>query len=313
MSGTVLTTGILRLARQTATIDCRMKPPLAAAVGLIFCRSLLCQPTMPSWLTPYPGATAQMKASPSLVEATYTTDAPPDVVTAHYGKLFETQNLDFHPNLDGIGAMIRGDASECNLLITIHPQSTGTFVRVGCAAKNRSFTSASVPSAVPGPAVPAGIMERHYRLAAEMGIGKEIPAAPALPLVWPDWLVHIRGARLSIQQGADPAGNLMLKARYATSEPMTVIFEFYRDLLKAHDYPINSGLITTGQTQSGIRQNADGHVEGTNYPNGFPGPRTEIYVGFNRMHLNDPITVDMRFTTFAYNGRKAFLSKPSGQ
>jgi hypothetical protein len=161
MSGTVLTTGILRLARQTATIDCRMKPPLAAAVGLIFCRSLLCQPTMPSWLTPYPGATAQMKASPSLVEATYTTDAPPDVVTAHYGKLFETQNLDFHPNLDGIGAMIRGDASECNLLITIHPQSTGTFVRVGCAAKNRSFTSANVPSAVPGPAVPAGIMERH--------------------------------------------------------------------------------------------------------------------------------------------------------
>jgi len=60
--------------------------------------------------------------------------------------------------------------------------------------------------------------------------------------------------------------------------------------------------IGTGQTQSGIRQNADGYVEGSNYPNGSPGARSEIRVDLSRWVLNEPITVSMRFTVYAHKG-----------
>jgi hypothetical protein len=86
---------------------------------------------------------------------------------------------------------------------------------------------------------------------------------------------------------------------------MSQIFSFYKDLLSANGYQIDRGYVRTGQTQSGIKQNALGSVEGGLYPDGFPGPRSEILVDFSRMNLNDPITVNIRFTTFAYAGSPA--------
>jgi hypothetical protein len=295
-----------------------MKLPLAAAVCLSFPAALFCQPTMPSWLVNYPGATAQVKSFPALVEATYTTGAAPDAVTDHYRKLFEAQNLAFQPNSDGVGVMVRGSAAECNLLITIHAQGEGAFVRVGCAAKSQSATGGyrAAPqgnSAGGSWPVPPGYkgnvsaaMESHYRKAEEMGLFKVREDADAPPLVWPDWLVHMGGARLSAKAGVDQSGQQFLQSRYVTSEPMTALFAFYKDLLTAHEYPVHTGMMTTGQTQTGIQQNAYGKVEGINYPNGFPGPWTEIRVTLDRMHLNDPITVDLKFTTYAYKAPAPF-------
>jgi hypothetical protein len=134
-----------------------------------------------------------------------------------------------------------------------------------------------------------------------MGIGKVHPDAPAPPLVWPDWLVHVKGGKLSTQQAVDQSHNNYLSSKYVTSAPMTEIYAFYRELLPANGYPISSAEIATGHTMSGVQQNALGHVEGFNYPNGHPGPRTEIRINFSRDKLNDPITVTLKFTPFAYH------------
>jgi hypothetical protein len=307
----LLTTGNLPPIIGTANITDRMKLP-AASVCLLFARVLFCQPAMPPWLITYPGASPQTKTLPVLVEDTYSTDAAAERVTEHYRNLFEAQGLAFHPNSDGIGTVLRAPAAECNLLISIRPRESGTFVRVSCASKAVSSASAdsSAPVSVPGtlssppPGMSAGVYQHHQQLAAEMGLRKVYQDADAPPLVWPEWLVHVEGARLSVQQGVDRAGNAFLKSSYKTSAPMTSIFSFYKELLSAHDYPVNAGSMTTGQTQSGVRQNSDGRVDGINYPGGFPGPWTEIDVRFSRFYLNEPITVDLKFTTYAFKAPK---------
>ena len=206
-----------------------MKLPLAAAVCLACSQALFGQPAMPAWLAPYPGATAQTKTYPALVDATYNTDASPGAVAEHYRKLFEAQDLEFHPNSDGIGSVVRAPVAECNLLIAIHPQGYGTSVRVSCAAKDRSSAAISpVVHSSSAPGIPAGVMERHRQLVAEMGIHRTYSDAPAPPLVWPEWLVPINGGRLSTRAGVDYAGNAMLRANYTTSEPMTALFAFIR-------------------------------------------------------------------------------------
>jgi hypothetical protein len=145
--------------------------------------------------------------------------------------------------------------------------------------------------------------ERHDKLVAEMGIHRTREDAPAPPLVWPDWLVHLNGARLARQRGVDQSGNEYLESKFKSTAPMTAIFTFYEDLLNANGYKVYSSKLGTGQTLSGVTQNADGYLEGDNYPSGHPGPRTLIRVDFSRFYLNEPITVRVRFTTHPY---KAF-------
>jgi hypothetical protein len=85
---------------------------------------------------------------------------------------------------------------------------------------------------------------------------------------------------------------------------MTEIYAFYEDLLNANDYRVYSSKLGTGHTISGVVQNSDGYVEGSNYPQGTPGPRTEIRVSFSRFLLNDPIKVEIRFTTYSFEAPK---------
>ena len=254
-------------------------------------------PAMPSWLAAYPGADPQTKRFAAYVESTYTTTAAPAAIRDHYRGLFEAANLPFQPGSDGIGIVIRGAAPECDLLITIRAQAAGTLVRTSCAVKSPTYTAAAKSSA---PAMNSDIMERHKKLVEEMGIHKVREDAPAPPLVWPSWLVHLRGEKLSIMRGVDQSHNNYLAARFVTGVPMTAIFAFYKDLLDANDHRVHSSQLGTGQTLSGVVQNADGYVEGTNYPNGSPGPRTVVHVKFRRVHLNDPIDVELRFTTYSY-------------
>jgi hypothetical protein len=106
--------------------------------------------------------------------------------------------------------------------------------------------------------------------------------AEAPPLVWPAWLVHLDGGQLKIQQGVDQSKKDYLRAVFYTHAPMTQIHTFYEDLLKTNDYRIVTAGLQTGHTISGNSQNAWGHVEADNYPNGQPGPYTNIRVDFGR-------------------------------
>jgi hypothetical protein len=269
---------------------------------------------MPAWLAPYPETTAQTKSFPAYVESTYTTPAAPAAVLDHYRKLFEAAGLTFQPGSDGIGTVIRGAAAECDLLITVRGQAAGTLVRANCAAKSPTYT------AVPGPpevtvtggrgrplvaARPPPKPIDHEQAMAEFEERRKAmhpvrEDAPAPPLLWPRWLGEYQGGRVEVQRSNDSSHGAYLHARYVTVTPMTALYTYYKELLNANGYPVHGASISTGSTQSGVQQNADGHVEGDNYPDGSPGPHSVIRVSFSRMYLNEPITVDVKFTTFSY-------------
>ena len=142
--------------------------------------------------------------------------------------------------------------------------------------------------------------ERHDKLVAEMGNHRTYEDAPAPPLIWPAWLVHLSGSKLSPKSGVDQSHRDYLESRYKSTAPMTSIYTFYEDLMNANGYRVHTSKLGTGQTLSGVTQNADGYLEGTNYPNGHPGPRTVVRVDFSRFYLNEPIDVRLRITTFSY-------------
>ena len=287
---------------------------------------------MPPWLESYPGSTPTVHASGSLLESTYETPAQPTEVAEHYRKLFEAAGLRFQANPDGSGTSIRGDAAECDLLILIRKRPAGTFVDVNCAAKSsspassangvevitgqspnarpqvprRSSTGTSAITPRPNPPMSATEMQgEHQRRVAEMRIHPEYHDSPAPPLVWPSWLVHIKGAQLRIERGVDQSKKAFLEARYTTNEPVSDIYDLYRDALNSHEYRVHRAELSTGHTISGIQQNAYGYVEGSNYPDGAPGARTEIRVNFSRSVLNGPITVSMRFTAYEFVAPKS--------
>jgi len=266
---------------------------------------------LPGWLESFPGSTPVTSSRDSAVESSYTVDAQPAEVVAHYRKLFEAQGLTFQPNPDGMGTSIRVEAKECNLLILIRSSQDGTFTKVDCEAK----TDAS-PAVSSGPAgfkvdVIAGHgpkqgssdwanrVRQHEQEMPPLKLNRDHHDVEAAPLVWPDWLTHVRGAPLTPKSGVDPAKYEFMTARYTTNVPMTEIFDFYRGLLLAHGYRPKAE-IATGHTQSGIQQNALGQVEGFNYPDGFPGAYTVVEVSMDRTVLNGPITVSLRFSTHGY-------------
>jgi hypothetical protein len=272
-------------------------------------------PLLPAWLESYPGATPVVHSSNILVSSTYSVAAPPADIIEHYRKMFEAEGLPFHPNLNGAGTSIRAVARECDLLIQIRSHPEGTLVEVNCAAKTQSSSQALAPArpgatgfpqtATTPPQISSDWMARHQQKVAEMGIHREHQDAPAPPLVWPSWLVSVRGPALRPESGVDQSKDAMLKARYTTNAPMTEIYDFYRDLLNSHEYPTRSRL-STGQTITGVQQNALGYVEGSNYPDGAPGAYSVIRVDFDRSVLNGPITVTMRFTTHEYIAKRGY-------
>jgi hypothetical protein len=270
-------------------------------------------PALPAWLASYPGANPEIRSSSSLAESTYTTPAQPEDIVEHYRKLFEAASVPFLPNSDGVGTSIRASAPECDLLIQIRTRPNGTFVAVNCSAKTAPAAAAppdvkvtsSRPQSPRAPQIPADWMAEHQRKVAEMGIHREHRDAPAPPLVWPSWLTHVRGDALRPVTGVDQSKNGMLRAQYTTNVPMTEIYDFYRELLKSHEYPTRSH-ISTGHTTTGIQQNADGSVEGTNYPDGSPGASSEIKINFGRSVLNGQITVTLRFTTREYLAKRGY-------
>jgi hypothetical protein len=283
---------------------------------------------MPSWLTSYPGASAATVASSaSLLEVSYTMSAKPDEVVAHYRRLIETAGLRFNSNFDGSGTSIRGAAAECDLLIKIREDNAGTIARVSCATKSAApLTGADVmvtngsagrPDTLAHFRQPLDVekfkaehrkrmeegsaaLERHIANNKAGKFDEQVwPHAPendAPPLVWPAWLVHIRGSRLNPEEGVDQSRKRYLLSKYVSGAPMTAIYNFYEDLMNANGYRVYSSKLGTGQTIDGIIQNSDGYLEGSYKPYDITGPSTVIRVSFSRFHLNDPIDVRIKVT-----------------
>jgi hypothetical protein len=281
--------------------------------------------SLPAWLESYPGAQPAVHSTDSLVESSYTVAAQPEQIIAHYRQLFEGAGLPYQPNPDGLGTSIRAATPECDLLIQIRTREEGVHVAVNCAAKSAPSAPISPgdvkmitghPQAQPvraqvAPGPPAHpmtadeMMEQHHRIAAEMGLHRQHPDAPAPPLVWPSWLASINGAPMKTTRGETNWKDPMLIAQYTSHVPMTEIYHFYRDLLNAHEYPARSSM-STGQTMTGVQQNAIGYVEGFNYPDGAPGAYSTIHVSFNRDVLNGPITVTLKFTTHEFIAKRGY-------
>ncbi len=281
---------------------------------------------MPPWLTPYPGTTvATLASSPSLVETSYSTSAKPDEVIAHYRRLFEAAGVRFNSNFDGSGTSIRAAAAECDLLIKVREESAGAIARVSCAAKSAApLSGADVVVTNPGGKANAhaafppldvekfkaehrkrmedesAALERHIANNKAGRFDEQVwPHAPqndAPPLVWPAWLVHIRGTRLNPEQGVDQSRTKYLQSKFVSGAPMTAIYNFYEDLLNGNGHRVYSSKLGTGQTIDGFIQNSDGYVEGANKPYDITGPSTVIRVTFSRFHLNDPIDVRIKFS-----------------
>jgi len=286
-------------------------------------------PSLPSWLESYPGATPTVRSSDVMIESSYTSSAQPAAIVEFYSGLFGTAGVRFQPNSDGLGTSIRAVLPECELLMQIRSRAEGTFVKVTCSAKSppRSTSAATdvnviashpqfprsastgnspvTPRAPPARLTTDEFMRMHQQKVAELGIHAQHQDAPPPPLLWPSWLVNVNGTAVRAAPGVDQAKDAMLKTQYTTNSPMTEIYAFYRELLNAHDYPARSR-ISTGQTISGIQQNAHGYVEGSNYPDGAPGARSEIHVAFSRSVLNGPITVTLRFTTHEYIASRGY-------
>ncbi len=281
-----------------------MRGLLTGIVILVAPACLWCQPVLPSWLLTYPGANVTRQNLSAMSAASFNTTDPTETVLDHYRQLFEENGLSFSPTSNRIATTVRATADCGDLSISIASRAAGSSVHLSCMVKVQPRVVKSTGNYQQDV---ANAMEAHRQAVAEMGIGRARPAAPAPPLQWPAWLTQVEGGLPAIRRGADQAGNGMLRAGYVSGSPMSQIFAFYKDLLSANGYQINRGYVTTGQTQSGIKQNALGSVEGSLYPDGFPGPYIEIRIDFSRMNLNDPINVNIRFTTFAYAGSRGLV------
>ena len=284
-----------------------MKLPFAA---VMFVPWALAQP---SWLVPYPGATAQTRSTPGLVESTYEAAARPANVVAHYQKLFETAGLPFNPGFDGMGTVIRGSAPECDLLIKIREQNSGTFVRVSCAEKTPAMVA--VPS--PAPSAPARRPTMEERIAqsheytrqvqeereqksrqADLGMAKfdqpvyPHPKKPAPPLAWPAWLVHCNGARLQIEKGSDMNEFAYLKAEFNSTSDRAAIQSFYADLLNENGYPVDL------QSKLPTPRTGETFVRGSYYAGEKPGPKLVVRAAFTPR--DGGTHVELRITRVPY-------------
>jgi hypothetical protein len=274
---------------------------------------------MPSWLAPYPGsAAATLVASASLVDTRYTTSDKASDVVAHYRRLFEAAGVRFNSNFDGSGTSIRAAAAECDLLIKIHEEGDGTAARVSCATKSVDPLSGgdvvvTHASGAKGMDFEKFKTEHRKRMDDERAaldrhiannkagkfdeqVWPHAPENDAPPLIWPAWLVNVKGGRLNPEEGVDQSRKKYLQTKFVSGVPMTTIYNFYEDLLNANGYRVYSSKLGTGQTIDGIVQNSDGYVEGNHKPYDITGPSTVIRVSFSRFHLNDPIDVRIKVT-----------------
>jgi hypothetical protein len=262
----------------------------------------------PAWLVSYPGTTPEVYSTDSFTQSSYVADARPDEVVQHYRELFEAQGLPFQANFDGMGTAIRVEAKECNLLIQIRKGEAGTSTKVTCAAKGDAtptaadapvnieiVTGITPPPPPPDPKAKAGAAGQAQQSA--YSINKVPHDMPAPPLIWPDWLKQVGGARLLPVKGSRPGGSM--SARYRTSESLATVRAFYLNLLISHSYGTKAA--PNGERKSlSMDPTGEGNLHGFNYPNGAPGCYTEIDVDLDRTKDGAESSVIVSFSTHDY-------------
>jgi len=183
-------------------------------------------PVWPSWVVPYPGASARTRQSSALIESTYTTPAPPHDVLSHYRQLFAAAGVRFDPAAAG-GFIIRAPLPECDLSINIRPRDSDTEVRVTCAAKFASTDR---------------IRAQHEATEAERRLNDpmkkyDTPVYPkpdtTPPLRWPPWLVRVDGAKLPVEKFPG-----QMRSHFVSQPSRDAIQAFYANLLAAHGYRV---------------------------------------------------------------------------
>ena len=223
-----------------------MRPVLAFAFALA---SALAQSpiSMPAWMASYPGATANTRTLPSLVESTYQTKAAPAAVVGHYDKLFESAGLSFAPTFDGMGTVIRAATPDCDLMIKIRDQDGGSFVRVSCAEKTPEMVAVSARP--PAPRITRPVVSRDAIVSkAEEGarnrvlemqkFDEPVAARPRTLPTWPSWLVDPAGSKLPVRRTA--ADSTFLSAAFAVAAEPSAVQSFYASLLESHGCTVTS-------------------------------------------------------------------------
>jgi len=235
-------------------------------------------PVMPGWLVPYPGVSAQTRQSSILVESTYTAPVPPHDLVTHYRKLFASAGLRFQPSPAGYGFMIRADAPECHLFITIRRRDPDSDVRVTCAAKVAATGQTATRSEQ------ADSDQRHADPMKKFDkpvYPEPKPSSP--PVVWPAWLVRTDGAALKISRGVN------LTSSFTSNLPRASIQSFYADLLNSHGYRVTQSVAATPS-------NRRAWVEGSASPEGQPGRRVVIWVELKS--AGEATSVEFRLTAY---------------
>jgi hypothetical protein len=204
--------------------------------------------TAPTWLAPFPGASADTRTQPNLIESTYKTTAPPAAVAAHYGELFESAGLPFAPTFDGMGTVVRAAPPECDLMIKIREQDGGAFVRVSCAVKTPAMVAVPTPPPAPKPSIATPLSTPDVLSRAEEAsrnrvlemrkYDEPVQTRPRTAPSWPAWLVDPEGGKLPVRRTA--ADSTFLSSSFAVAADARAVQTFYTDLLESHGCSVSS-------------------------------------------------------------------------
>jgi hypothetical protein len=244
-------------------------------------------PTMPAWISVYPGATEQTRGLGPLVESTYTAAAPPRDVLSHFRKLFAAAGLPFQPGAAGNGFMIRAAPPECDLFIRIRRMEDGTAVQVTCTAgPGREQAQRALAHAQDSHRGHIDAMEKYDRPVYP----QPKRSVPMPPLTWPSWLLRIDGERLEVQTGVDGVMMHYLKSSYLCALPRNDIQTYYADLLNSNGYPVYL------RSLASTPKNRKAWVEGAQSLEGRAGRRFVIRIDLTP--ADELVTVDLRMTAY---------------
>jgi hypothetical protein len=244
-------------------------------------------PTMPAWLSAYPGADEQIRSLGPLVESSYTVAAPPRDVLSHFRQLFKTAGLPFQPSAAGNGFMIRAASPECDLFIRIRRMDDGTAVQVTCTSTpGRDQTQRALAQAEESHHDRINSMEKFDRPVYP----QPKRAVPMPPLAWPSWLLRIDGERLDVQKGVDGVMMHYLKSSFLCALPRNDIQTYYADLLNSNGYPVYL------RSLASTPKDRKAWVEGAQPLEGRAGRRFVIRIDLTP--ANDLVTVELRMTAY---------------
>jgi hypothetical protein len=180
--------------------------------------------TIPAWVVPYPGASAEITTSPGVAVVTYETSISLDEMVAFHRGLFAAQAIPFRPEMYGSSAVIRANPEGCGLTIQIRQKKSGTAVQI---------------TATERPVIPR-VTESDVRRSMEK-YDQPVYPAPRVPLPdlgWPSWLTAYDVQASPVRKGVDQFRNQYLESEFDSTDARGAIQAFYSGLLNANEYRV---------------------------------------------------------------------------